>query len=103
MIEKGTLEMQLSHRAEAVSAVFDDPNLVGSAGLVPLLRLAERCGLSEAASPLTVPAPVGANPAAKITTMVAGMAAGADAIDDLDRLRHSWRWQQSWLQAFDST
>jgi Transposase DDE domain group 1 len=88
MIEKGTLEMQLSHSAAAVSAVFDDPNLVGSAGLVPLLRLAERCGLSEAASWLTVPAPVGANPAAKITTVVAGMAAGADAIDDLDRLRH---------------
>ena len=88
MIEKGTLEMKLSHSAAAVSAVFDDPNLVGSAGLVPLLRLAERCGLSEAASRLTVPGPVGANPAAKITTMVAGMAAGADAIEDLDRLRH---------------
>ena len=88
MIEKGTLEMKLSHSAAAVSAVFDDPNLVGSAGLVPLLRLAERCGLSEAAGCLTVPGPVGANPAAKITTIVAGMAAGADAIEDLDRLRH---------------
>jgi hypothetical protein len=88
VIEKGTLEMKLSHSAAAVSVVFDDPNLVGSAGLVSLLRLAERCGLSEAASRFTVPGPVGANPAAKITTIVAGMAAGADAIEDLDRLRH---------------
>ena len=34
--------MQASHK---VSAVFDDPNLIGSAGLVPVMRLAERAGL----------------------------------------------------------
>ena len=80
--------MKLSHTRAAMSAVFDDPNLVGSAGLVPLMRLAESCRLPEAAGRLTVPGPVGANPAAKIGTIVAGMAAGADCIDDLDQLRH---------------
>src|SRR5436309_60991 len=34
--------MQVSH---SVSAVFDDPNLVSAAGLVPVLALAERAGL----------------------------------------------------------
>ncbi|MFF1870527.1 hypothetical protein [Kitasatospora herbaricolor] len=29
----------------AVSAVFDEPNLIADAGLVPLIRLAERVGL----------------------------------------------------------
>jgi len=36
--------VQASHK---VSAVFDDPNLIGSAGLVPVMRLAERAGLHE--------------------------------------------------------
>jgi hypothetical protein len=31
--------------ATAVSAAFDEPNLVPDVGLVPLLRLAERVGL----------------------------------------------------------
>jgi hypothetical protein len=30
-----------------MSTVFDDPNLVPSAGLVPLLALADRAGLRE--------------------------------------------------------
>jgi hypothetical protein len=38
--------MQSSHAASAVSAVFDDTNLVAYAGLVPVMRLAERCGLA---------------------------------------------------------
>jgi hypothetical protein len=77
--------MQLSHTASAMSVAFDDPNLVGSAGLVPVLGLARRCGLHEAARALTVPNP---NPAVKTAAVVAGMVAGADSVDDLDRLRH---------------
>jgi hypothetical protein len=38
--------MQSSHAASAVSAAFDDTNLVAYAGLVPVMRLAERCGLA---------------------------------------------------------
>jgi hypothetical protein len=65
---------------------FDDPNLVSSAGLVPVLALARRCGLHESArAALTVPNP---NAAVKVAAVVAGMVAGADSIDDLDRLRH---------------
>lgn len=74
--------MQASH---GVIPVFDEPNLVSVAGLVPVLELAETAGLSEAVeSAVTLPA---ANLAAKVRTVVAGMLAGADSIDDLDVLR----------------
>jgi Transposase DDE domain group 1 len=78
--------VQLSHTVLARSVAFDDPNLVSSAGLVPVLALARRCGLHETAgAALTVPNP---NAAIKVAAVVAGMVAGADSIDDLDRLRH---------------
>jgi hypothetical protein len=78
--------MQLSHTVSSVSVAFDDPNLVLSAGLVPVLGLASRCGLHDAAAQsLSVPSP---NAAVKVSAVVAGMVAGADSIDDLDRLRH---------------
>ncbi len=75
--------MQASHK---VSAVFDDPNLLGSAGLVPVMRLAERAGLHDLLEQrLSVPCP---NAGMKAAGVVAGMLAGADSIDDLDVLRH---------------
>jgi Transposase DDE domain group 1 len=78
--------VQLSHTVSAMSVAFDDPNLVSSAGLVPVLALARRCGLHETAgAALTVPNP---NAAIKVAAVVAGMVAGADSIEDLDRLRH---------------
>lgn len=81
--------MQASHTAAGVSVRFDDPNLVSCAGLVPLLRLASDVGLHELADEqVTLDTPVGANAGAKVTSIVAGMAAGADSIDDLDLLRH---------------
>ncbi len=39
--------MQFKHARAAVSAVFDDPNLVSAAGLLPALRLAHQAGLAE--------------------------------------------------------
>lgn len=39
--------MKSSHTFRADSAVFDETNLVSSAGLVPVLELAEQAGLSE--------------------------------------------------------
>ena len=81
--------MQLSHTAKAISAVFDDPNLVGSAGLVPVMGLAGRAGLADLADRmLSVPTDKGANAGVKVTSLVAGMVAGADSIDDLALLRH---------------
>jgi hypothetical protein len=35
------------HAAEHVSATFGEPNLIADAGLLPLVRLAERVGLPE--------------------------------------------------------
>lgn len=78
-VRRGTRQVQASHK---VSAVFDDPNLIGSAGLVLVMRLTERAGLHALLQGhLSVPNP---NAAAK----AAGMLAGADSIDDLGVLRH---------------
>ena len=81
--------MQLSHTSVATSVVFDEPNLVSSAGLVPLLRLARSAGLQELADAhLSVPTDKGANAGLKVASLVAGMSAGADSIDDMALLRH---------------
>lgn len=81
--------MQLSHTRPVVSATFDEPNLVSSAGLVPLMALAGRAGLRELADErMTVPTDKGANAGLKLSSLVAGMAAGADSIDDMALLRH---------------
>jgi hypothetical protein len=81
--------MQLSHTRPVVSAVFDEPNLVSVAGLVPVMGLAQRAGLRELADEwLTVPSDKGANPGLKISSLVAGMVAGGDSIDDMALLRH---------------
>jgi hypothetical protein len=72
-----------------VSAVFDDPNLVSAAGLVPMLRLAQRAGLAELAQDrLSVPTDKGSHAGAKVMALVAGMLAGAESIDDMNLLRH---------------
>jgi hypothetical protein len=72
-----------------VSAAFDDPNLVSCAGLIPVMRLAERAGLHDlAATHVRVPGSPGSNSGVKVAALVAGMLAGADSIDDMDLLRH---------------
>ncbi len=81
--------MQLSHTRPVASAVFDDPNLVSCAGLVPMAALAHKCGLTVLADEhLSVPTDKGANAGAKVSALVAGMVAGADSIDDMALLRH---------------
>ena len=81
--------MQLSHGFPVRSAVFDDPNLVSAAGLVPVLQLAERAGLRVLAQRhLSVPTSEGANAGLKVASLVAGMVGGADSIDDMGLLRH---------------
>ena len=77
--------MQESHTRAATAARFDDRSVVSHAGLVPLLRLTENVGFADlAAQRIRIPGPAGANPSAKLLSIVAGMAAGADSIDDLD-------------------
>ena len=81
--------MLLKHSAAKTRAAFDDPNLVSQAGLVPVMRLAQSCGLPALAyQHLRIGRRCGANPHLKIPAIVAGMAADADSIDDLDVLRH---------------
>src|SRR3954453_541769 len=81
--------MQLSHTRPVASAVFDAPNLVSSAGLVPVMALARKARLRELADErLTVPTDKGAHPGLKISSLVAGMVAGADSIEDMALLRH---------------
>jgi Transposase DDE domain group 1 len=81
--------MQLSHTRPVASAVFDEPNLVSSAGLVPVMALARKARLRELADErLSVPTDKGANPGLKISSLVAGMVAGADSLEDMALLRH---------------
>ena len=69
--------------SQSVPAGFDDPNLIGSAGLVPV---AERAGLhSLLGQQLSVANP---NAGVEAAGVIAGMLAGADSIDDLDEVRH---------------
>jgi Transposase DDE domain group 1 len=81
--------MRLSHGSSALSATFDDPNLVSVGGLAPVLALAQDCRLGDlVADKLTLRAKGGANAQVKVPALVAGMVAGADSIDDMDLLRH---------------
>jgi hypothetical protein len=81
--------VRLRHDVPVVRATFDDPNLVSCAGLVPVMRLAQDVGLLDAVTDrVRLPGDKGSNPAGKVATIVAGMLAGADSIDDLDIARH---------------
>lgn len=84
--------MRVSHGWSRATVRFDDEALVSQAGLVPIMALAERAGLSELIEEkvllgVTRVRSAGVNPAGKLTTIVAGMAAGADCIDDVEVVR----------------
>jgi hypothetical protein len=81
--------MRLLHAAGKTHAAFDDPNLVSPAGLVPVMRLAERCGLADLVDEFVrIASRLGVNAQLKVPGIIAGMVAGADSIEDLDVLRH---------------
>lgn len=81
--------MRRSGQRAVSRAVFDDPNLISTAGLVPAMALAQKAHLAELAdSHTTIPTDKGANAGAKVLSLVAGMVAGADSIDDMALLRH---------------
>src|SRR5664279_3839752 len=85
--QKAIREMKLSQIPRA-AATFDEANLLPSAGLVPVMRLARRAGLESLVTRfLTVPGGAGTNAAAKVASIVAGMLTGADSIADMDGLR----------------
>ena len=72
--------------------MFDDEHLVSCAGLVPVMTLATQTALPQLLTDridIAVPRikSGSANPSPKLTTVIAGMCAGADSIDDLDVVR----------------
>ena len=84
--------MKLSHPWSTATPLFDDEHLVSDAGLVPVMALAEQAGLSELVAERvelgeTRVVSAGVNPAGKLSSIIAGMAAGADSIDDLQVIR----------------
>ena len=84
--------MHSSYTFTAGSAVFDEPNLVSSAGLVLVLELAEQTGLSRLIGehvdlPSARVKSGAVNPVGKLTSIIAAMICGADSIDDVGVLR----------------
>jgi hypothetical protein len=81
--------VRLLHDLAKTHVSFDDPNLVSHGGLVPVMALAGRAGLADlVAEHVTPGGECGVNAHLKVPCLVAGMAAGADSIDDMDVLRH---------------
>jgi hypothetical protein len=79
----------LLHSLAKIQATFDDPSLVSRAGLVPVMALAQRAGLADlAGGHVRIGGQCGTNAQVKVPGIVAGMAGGADSIDDLALLRH---------------
>ncbi|MFD4767562.1 hypothetical protein [Streptomyces niveus] len=91
-IKRAPLKWKSSHGPAAVIAAFDDPNLIAHAGLVPVIRLAERCGppalVAEKVRLTGAKNGAGTAADAKAMSVVGGMTAGADSIENLDVLRH---------------
>ena len=84
--------MKLPYGWAKATPLFDDERLVSCAGLVPVMVLAEQAGLTELIAERvrlgeTRVASAGVNPAGKLTSIIAGMAASADSIDDLQVIR----------------
>ena len=75
---------------DAVRVAFDDPRLVSDAGLLVTATLADRLGLEDLVNEsvwLGYRVPGAALPGRKVMSLVHGMLAGADSIDDMDVLR----------------
>jgi hypothetical protein len=75
---------------DAVRVRFDEPRLVSDAGLLLIATLADRLGVEELVNEsvwLGYGVPGAALPGRKVMSLVHGMLAGADSIDDMNVLR----------------
>lgn len=69
--------------------IFDDPNLISTAGLAPTMATAQNVHPVELAeNHVSMPTDKGANPGVTVCSLAAGMAARANSIDDIALLRH---------------
>lgn len=76
--------MQLSHTRPVASAIFDDPNLVSCAGLVPIAAMAQKCGLKSLTDEHpTVPTDKGANAGGKVNALVGGYSAALPVVGEV--------------------
>ncbi|QHC24684.1 hypothetical protein [Streptomyces sp. GS7] len=84
--------MKVSYSPATLFTAFDDPDLIAHAGLVPTIRLAERCGppwvVAEKVELTGAGNGAGTAADAKTLSIVGGMIAGTDSIEDLEVLRH---------------
>ncbi|WP_405096828.1 hypothetical protein [Micromonospora sp. NBC_01412] len=88
-VREGALQVRLRYDAPVTAVTFDDPNLVTCAGLAPVVRLARRSACNHAVEArVSLLTGKGANSADKVATVVAGMLAGADSIDELGIAQH---------------
>lgn len=77
-------------RLDQIRVEFNEPRLVSDAGLLLTATLAERLGVEELVEEsvwLPYGTPGAALPGRKAMTLIHGMIAGADSIDDMDLLR----------------
>src|SRR5947209_5367438 len=75
---------------DSVRVAFDEPRLISDAGLVLTATLADRLGIEELANEsvwLGYRVPGAALPGRKVMSLVHGMLAGADSIDEMNVLR----------------
>lgn len=81
--------MKASHNLDRLRTAFDDPNLVANAGLLLPGTLAQYLGLRKLLDEHVAlgDVPGAPNPGAKSMTVISGLLAGADCIDQMDVLR----------------
>ena len=79
----------VNHGIDRVRAAFDEESLVAGAGLVLVATVVSRLGLEALVNSTVrlVGRVGGSRPGRKVLTLVHAMAAGANCIDDADRLR----------------
>jgi DDE family transposase len=79
----------VNHGMDRVRATFDDESLVADAGLLLVATVVSRLGLEASINSTVrlVGRVGGSRPGRKVLTLVHAMAAGADCIDDTNRLR----------------
>jgi hypothetical protein len=77
-------------RLDSVAVEFNEPRLIGDAGLLLTATLADRLGLEQLVDEsvwLPYGIPGAALPGRNVMTLIHGMVAGADSIGDIDLLR----------------
>ena len=90
MVHDGTDVPEGPANLDSVRVVFDEQRLVSNAGLSVTSTLADRLGIEEVVNEsvwLDPRAPGAALPGRKVMSLVHGMLAGADSIDEMNVLR----------------